>query len=271
MGDVAAALTRKPCHGISGRGDDLGNRGPRGQAVSGTGCPARRAVSAAGCFAQTVGLLVLFSVARGFALLGPPAVSAGLLTAALIVVAWAAGASPDDLGAGRAHVRAGVRYGAAAFLAVLLVLLAAAAVPAERGFLHDARAQVSGGRLAYEAVVSILLLTAIPEELAFRGVLLWSGARLWGKRRASFASSALFGLWHVQPTLHTLARNQALGDFSASAVGEALLELAAVTATFAAGLVFCWLRLRSKSLVAPVMAHAATNGLALVAAWFTLH
>jgi membrane protease YdiL (CAAX protease family) len=35
--------------------------------------------------------------------------------------------------------------------------------------------------------------------------------------------------------------------------------------------VFCWLRLRSRSLIAPVMAHLATNGLALAVAWFTLH
>jgi membrane protease YdiL (CAAX protease family) len=44
-----------------------------------------------------------------------------------------------------------------------------------------------------------------------------------------------------------------------------------VAVTFVAGLVFCWLRLRSRSLIAPVMAHFATNGLALAAAWFTVH
>jgi len=52
---------------------------------------------------------------------------------------------------------------------------------------------------------------------------------------------------------------------------QVLLVLGSVAVTFIAGLVFCWLRLRSKSLIAPVMAHAATNGLALAVAWFTLH
>jgi membrane protease YdiL (CAAX protease family) len=33
---------------------------------------------------------------------------------------------------------------------------------------------------------------------------------------------------------------------------------------------FAWLRLRSRSLVAPVLAHIATNGVALVVAWFVL-
>jgi membrane protease YdiL (CAAX protease family) len=45
----------------------------------------------------------------------------------------------------------------------------------------------------------------------------------------------------------------------------------AVAVTFIAGLAFCWLRLRSRSLIAPVMAHVATNGLALTVAWFTVH
>jgi membrane protease YdiL (CAAX protease family) len=47
--------------------------------------------------------------------------------------------------------------------------------------------------------------------------------------------------------------------------------LGSIAVTFAAGLVFCWLRLRSRSLIAPVMAHAATNGLALTVAWFAVH
>jgi len=47
--------------------------------------------------------------------------------------------------------------------------------------------------------------------------------------------------------------------------------LGSIAVTFVAGLIFCWLRLRSSSLLAPVMAHFATNGLALAVAWFTIH
>ena len=49
------------------------------------------------------------------------------------------------------------------------------------------------------------------------------------------------------------------------------MVLGAVAATFLAGLVFSWLRLRAGSLVAPVIAHVATNGVALVTAWLTFH
>ena len=223
------------------------------------------------CFLQAVGVLVLFTVARAFGLLGPPIVAACLLTAALVLVAWTAGATRAGLGLGRADVGAGLRYGAGAFGVVLLVLVVAAALPATSGFLHDSRAQIGGGRLLYELGVSITLLTAIPEEFAFRGVLLGSGLRLWGPWRASLITSALFGLWHIAPTLHTMADNSAVRGVSGSAGGQVLVVLGSIAVTFVAGLVFCWLRLRSRSLIAPVMAHVATNGLALTVAWFAVH
>jgi uncharacterized protein len=228
-------------------------------------------VKAGRCFVQTVGVLVLFSVAREFGLLGPEAVGIGLLVAALALVAWSAGASRDDLGLGLADMRTGLGYGIGAVGIVLLVLLVAAVIPAANGFLHDSRAQISGGRLTYELGVSIVLLTAIPEEFAFRGVLLGSALKLWGPWRASLVTSALFGLWHIAPTFGTMSDNHEFRGAAASAGGQALLVLGAVAVTFLAGLAFCWLRLRSRSLIAPVLAHAATNGLALTVAWFILH
>jgi CAAX protease family protein len=228
-------------------------------------------VKAARCFLLTVGVLVLFTVARGYGLLGPDLVAIGLLTAALGLIAWTAGATLTDVGLGRADARAGLRYGAGAFGVVLLVLVVAAAIPATNGFLHDSRAQIDGGRLLYELGVPILLLTAIPEEFAFRGVLLGSALRLWGPWRASLITSALFGLWHIAPTLHTMSDNHVFRGEAASVAGQVLLVLGSIAVTFVAGLIFCWLRLRSRSLIAPVMAHVATNGLALTVAWAAVH
>ena len=228
-------------------------------------------MNAGRCFLQTVAVLVLFTVARTLGLLGPPIVSVSLLTVALVLVAWSAGATCADLGLGRADMPAGWRYGAGAFGIVLLVLLVAAVIPATNGFLHDSRAEIGGGRLLYELGVPIVLLTAIPEELAFRGILLGSALRLWGSWRASLITSALFGLWHIEPTFHTMSDNRAIGGASATAGGQVLLVLGSIAVTFIAGLVFCWLRLRSKSLIAPVIGHVATDGLALAVAWFTVH
>jgi membrane protease YdiL (CAAX protease family) len=190
---------------------------------------------------------------------------------ALVLIAWSAGGTRADLGLGRTDVRAGVRYGAGAFGVVLLVLIVAAVIPATNGFLHDSRAKIDGSRLLYELAVSIVLLTAIPEEFAFRGVLLGSALRLWGPWRASLITSALFGLWHIEPTLHTMSDNRLVAGASTSVGGQVLVVFGSVAVTFIAGLVFCWLRLRSRSLIAPVMAHVATNGVALAVAWFTVH
>lgn len=226
------------------------------------------------CFLQAVAVLVLFTATRAAGLLGPARydyLSIGLLVAALGLIAWTSGAAAADVGLGRADLRAGVRYGAGAFGLVLLVLILAAVLPVANGFLHDSRAQISGGRLLYELGVSIVLLTAIPEEFAFRGVLLGSALRLWGPWRASVITSALFGLWHVLPTLHTMSDNRVFAGAAASVAGQVLLVLGSIAVTFVAGLAFCWLRLRSRSLVAPIMAHVATNGLALTVAWFTVH
>jgi membrane protease YdiL (CAAX protease family) len=228
-------------------------------------------VNAGRCFGQTVGVLFLFSVARPLGLLGPPVVSAGILTMAMALIAWRARATPDDLGLEPGRLGAGLRYGAGAFGVVLAVLLAAAVIPGTSAFLHDSRAEIDGWQLAHELGVTVVLLTAIPEELAFRGVLLGSALRLWGSWRASLVSSVLFGLWHVEPTLDTMSGNRAVGGASSSLGGQVLLVLGAVSVTFVAGLAFSWLRLRSRSLAAPLLAHVATNGLALAVAWFTVH
>lgn len=230
-------------------------------------------MKASRCFLSAVAVLALFNVARSLGLLGPPRyvwASVGLLTVTLALIAWAAGATRADLGLDLADMRAGARYGAGAVGIILLVLIVAAVLPATSGFLHDSRARIGGARLLYELGVSILLLTAIPEEFAFRGVLLGSALRLWGPWRASLVTSALFGLWHIVPTLHTMTDNAAVAGVSASVAGRVLVVLGSVAVTFVAGLAFCWLRLRSRSLVAPVLAHWATNGLALAVAWFTI-
>jgi membrane protease YdiL (CAAX protease family) len=229
--------------------------------------PTRPSLDAGRCLVQAVAVLVLFALARALGLLGPPAVSATILTSAMVLVAWRAGATLDDIGLGRNDVRAGLRYGLAASLVILVGLFLAVVVPWTRPFLSDARADIDGGQLAYEVGVTIVLLTAVPEELAFRGVLLGSARSLWGARRAALVSSALFGLWHIEPTVETMSGNTAVGGASASLVGQVLVVLGSVAVTFVAGLVFCWLRLRSRSLVAPLLAHVASNGLALAVAW----
>jgi len=168
-------------------------------------------VKAGRCFLQSVSVLVVFSIARWNGMVGPPLVSIVVLTAVLVLVAWRASATLADLGLARADVGPGLRWGTGAFGIVLVVLVVAALLPATNGFLHDSRAKIPGSQLFYQLTVPILLVTAIPEEFAFRDVLLGSALRLWGPWRATLITSALFGLWHIGPTLHTMSDNRVRG------------------------------------------------------------
>jgi membrane protease YdiL (CAAX protease family) len=227
-----------------------------------------RANVARNWFLLTAGILAAFNVARGLAAFGPHPVFAALgLTIVIAALAWRSPFTLADLGLARADLRRGALVGVAAFGAVTLVLVLVAIIPATRGYLDDSRADVSGPSAIYEVVVAILIATVVPEELAFRGLLLASARGVWDDRRAALASSVVFGLWHISPTLRTMSHNSQLGDATNNAGGETLVVLGAVLTTFVAGVGFCWLRLRSRSLLAPVLAHLATNAVAFALAW----
>lgn len=195
-----------------------------------------------------------------------------LLAVALLVIGRRVGLSEQDLGVQPSRVVDGIRWGvgAAGIIAVSLAgaVLLAHVVPLAATLLADERAAVSGGDLAYATLVRIPLGTAVFEEVAFRGVLLGSLLRAGSVGRAVAVSSVVFGLWHIPPTWVTLGIN---GVDAASQHG--LIALAgSVMVTTIAGALFSWLRLRSGSLLAPVLAHWATNALGLLAAagtgWF---
>jgi membrane protease YdiL (CAAX protease family) len=229
------------------------------------------AVNALRCFILAGAVLTAVTVARALDVAGSDVVWTSVTTALLVLVARSCGMTVADLGLRRSDVPGGLRYGAASFALVLLALVTAAAVPWTSAALHDARGDITALRLAHELLVPVVLLTAIPEEFAFRGVLLGAGTEQWGAVRGTVAVSVLFGLWHVEPTLHTMTANPVVSGLSASPWGRLAAVLGAVAVTFVAGLLFAWLRLRSRSLLAPVIAHAATNGLGLAVAWVVVH
>jgi membrane protease YdiL (CAAX protease family) len=187
----------------------------------------------------------------------------GTATAVLLGVAGAAGLSPAELGLARDRLRAGAAWGAAAAAVVASGLAAGLAVPSLRPLLRDARvAGLDDGAVAYRALVRIPVGTVLWEEVAFRGVLLAALSRLLPRAGAVGVSAAVFGLWHVRPTLGALAAND-LADGPLARAGAVLL---ACLGTAAAGGLFAELRERSDSLIAPALLHLATNSLGLLAA-----
>jgi membrane protease YdiL (CAAX protease family) len=187
---------------------------------------------------------------------------------ALLLARWD-GCSWSELGLGRASLRAGLRWSLALAVVVLLGYAAAAWLPLTRPAFLDARvAGLSGGDVLVRCLVRIPLGTALLEEVGFRGVLYAMLARRRGVRAAVVVSSLLFGLWHVLPSRGLHLDNAAVhGLVGSGRLGAAVSVAGAVAGTALAGLVFCELRRRSASLLAPFVLHWATGAVALVFAW----
>jgi uncharacterized protein len=192
-----------------------------------------------------------------------------LLGVLVLVLARRAGASWGVLGFDGDVVRSGARWGglavAVVVVAVVVGTVLADHLPGVGVLLADERADLTGPLLAWHTLWRIPVGTALFEEVVFRGALLGLLLQVTSPTRAVVASSLVFGLWHVAPTIVTLRIND-IAVVSAPGIGAIA---GAVAVTTVAGVLFCLLRLGSGSLLAPVLAHWATNGVGLVAAALT--
>jgi membrane protease YdiL (CAAX protease family) len=198
-------------------------------------------------------------------------VPAGLAAAAsAVAVARARGASWEELGLEPDAIPAGVRFGVATLAPLGAVIALGLAVPATRRFFADERVGVSSGReLAYDTFVRIPLGTATTEEVLFRSALLGIALHRHGRTRAVLASAVAFGLWHVIPALRSHESNPEGARLANRVGGRPATVAATVAATSIAGAGFAWLRLRSRSVAAPIIVHAGVNVAGLLAASWT--
>ena len=190
------------------------------------------------------------------------------MTGLLLVGARVAvGLTWEDLGLHRPRLRRGVVVGAAVAASVAVVYTIALSMPATRSAFLDERAAGPLAVALFAALIRIPLGTAMLEETAFRGVLpALVGGGWW---RATLVSSGLFGLWHVLPSIGMGNANAAFG--AAFGGWGALAEIAvAVLFTFGAGIWLCALRRWSGHLVAPMLAHVATNSFGVLIAWWMI-
>ncbi len=223
--------------------------------------------------ADTKRALLLTGLVVGYGAVAPsmlPATSVlpnlGAASAAVLAARhW--GRSWSDLGLDPADAGRGLRAGVTTVLPAAGVLAAMAITPALRPLLRDERVTDASGReAAYHLLVRIPLATAVAEEVLFRGALLgMTGA---GRRpaRALAWTSVAFGLWHVVPALYSHRSNPHGVQLTEGRGGAVATVAGTVAATAPVGAALAVLRLRSRSVLAPVIAHAAVNGLAFVAA-----
>jgi CAAX protease family protein len=207
-------------------------------------------------------LAVALAVERA---LGGAHLAVGLgLAACLVAVARAVGLTATDLGLARPAWPSGLRWGGAAAALVAAAYAVALLAAPLRHSLPEGTAG-DGRAVATAVLVVIPLGTVLPEELAFRGLLLTLLGRGYGVLAGMLLSSALFGLWHVLAALGGGAANATItGVVGDGAPGTAARVVVTVVFTSLAGAVLCWLRLRSGSLIAPALAHWTVNALGVI-------
>ncbi len=181
---------------------------------------------------------------------------------ALLATARAGGMTARELGTTRARLPTAARQGLGISTAVATTVGIVAIPERTRRHFADERVRARSGReVAYETLARIPIGTALFEEVAFRGVLTGLLLRAMAPGPAYLASATAFGLWHVLPTLRDHG-----GSPTASRVSPWTAALSTAALTVPAGLAFEALRRRSDSLLPPVLAHAALNASAYLAA-----
>jgi membrane protease YdiL (CAAX protease family) len=229
--------------------------------------PSTRPAAPVRGLAVTVVLMAAVAVAARFGPAHTMLVIGPLGAVLLLLLARSAGLNADDVGLGRRYVRRGLAYAALSATAVLAVYVLAVLYPATRQAFLDERYRTGVGTAVLTAVVVVPLGTVLFEEVAFRGVLWGLVRRRSGPILATLASSGLFGLWHVLPSLRLNRVNPAVADLvGPGRAGQVAAVAGAVVFTALAGGLLCELRRRSGSLLAPAGLHAAVNGFGVLVA-----
>lgn len=186
-------------------------------------------------------------------------VPANLAVAALLVaLAFRAGLDREHLGLQREDVPRGLEFGLVAALLVAVVIATGLLFPPSSGLFEDGTVlDDSAFERWYLPLLRIPFGTAVFEEILFRSVILGALLVRLGRHRAVLVSAGLFGLWHIVP---------AWEGASGSAIAVFGEVVAIVGVTTAGGVLFAWLRLASRSIIAPILAHTATNSFAYIAA-----
>ncbi len=124
-------------------------------------------------------------------------------------------------------------------------------VPAALGAAVALAVRGEVGHLEPDRLAEMAAVTAFGEELIFRGLLLAMCYRVMRPFAAHVLTALSFGAWHIGD-----AWNDAAGEGAAARV---VVVVAVVAVTTVAGIVLAYLRRRSRSLLAPTLAHLGVS------------
>lgn len=131
----------------------------------------------------------------------------------LVAIGLLDGNSFTDMGLGWFFFLSGFIWAAASIgLVAAVYVIGSFFRKTRQAFKDESIGGLSGGRLAFQALVEVPFGTVMLEEIAFRAVLFSMLARRFGVGWAIAISALLFGIWHVLPSIGTHERNPALGS-----------------------------------------------------------
>src|SRR3954453_6655202 len=195
---------------------------------------------------------------------------APVVAGALLVFARCSGLTWSQLGLSGDRLGSGLRWGLGAIAVVAFAYLVGVLLPVTRSAFLDSRYHLPVSGAVLSAFVVIPVGTVLLEEIAFRSVLWGMLSRHISTWKVLLATSGLFGLWHILPSLHLASANTAVSS-TIGGVGNALVIAATVAFTALGGVVAGELRRRSGSVLASAGMHWATNALGVLfglVAWY---
>jgi membrane protease YdiL (CAAX protease family) len=186
-------------------------------------------------------------------------VAGAALVAISIAFAPALGLDAAAVGLDRVGFARGAAVGAALGLAGAMAAVGAlrflAPAIAGQQVEYAPLAQVTELELARHVAVLLPFGTVIPEEFAFRGVLLGALLRRLRQRDALIISGAAFALWHLGVGIVTV-EDTTLGSPSP---WFALAIVVALAVVLLGGSALAWIRLRTRSLATTIVLHWIFN------------
>ena len=194
----------------------------------------------------------------------------GVLVVALLI-ARRAGTTWTSMGLRPDRAKRGFFVGGIAIGIIAVGVAIAIAIPTTRELFRDQRIMDNSiAWVLFQAFVRVPFATALYEEVLFRGIVFGMLVRRRSPLVAGLATSLLFGLWHVLPTIQTLDTNPG-GDLFGGITGISLAVVGSIVGTAIAGLAFLWIRLLANSTYASVLAHIGTNSVAMLGSLFVVH
>ena len=181
------------------------------------------------------------------------------LVAARFVGLNAAALGIRRAGALRGAVIGALAAGAIAAVDVVVLRLAPSIIGQPVGYWPLAR--VSADELGRHIALFLPLGAVIPEEVAFRGVLLGGLLTRYGVRTAVTASAIAFALWHGTVAVFTVMNTSLPVVLIIPAIAGALVIV------FVGGVIMAGLRMATGTLTTSIAAHWVFNAVILVGLW----